>query len=162
MNDKPEIKPMGITPLKYICMTIGELPSSYLESMTYYEQLLWLTKFLQERMIPALDNNALAVEELQKLFIELQNYVNNYFDNLDVQDEINNKLDQMLEDGVLEQIIEQFINSTALWVYDTVQDMKEATNLIDGSYARTLGYYSVNDGGGGTYRITEKIGRAHV
>ena len=154
MNDKPEIKPKGITPLKHICMTIGELPSSYLETMTYYEMLIWFTKFLQERMIPALDNNALAVEELQHLFIELQNYVNDYFDNLDVQDEINNKLDQMLEDGVLEQIIEQYLISSAIWGFDSVSDMKNATNLIEGSYARTLGYYSANDGGESLYKIT--------
>lgn len=110
MNNKPEIKPKGIEPLKHICMTIGELPSSYLETMTYYEMLIWFTKFLKERMIPALDNNALAVEELQNLYIELRNYVNNYFDNLDVQEEINNKLDQMLEDGTLGDIITEYIS----------------------------------------------------
>ena len=158
MNDKPEIKPKGISPLKHICMTIGELPSSYLETMTYYEMLLWFTKFLQERMIPALDNNALAVEELQNLFIELQSYVNNYFDNLDVQDEINNKLDQMLEDGVLEQIIEQFIQSTAIWTFNTLNDLKSSTNLIDGSFAEICGYNEINDGGNTLFKITESQG----
>lgn len=156
MNDKPEIKPKGISPLKYICMTIGELPSSYLETMTYYEMLIWFTKFLQEKVIPTIDNNAQAVEELQDLFIELQSYVNNYFDNLDVQDEINNKLDQMLEDGILEQIIEQFIQSSALWCFDNVANMKVATNLIDGSYAYTLGFYELKDGGNATYKIRNK------
>ena len=32
--------------------------------------------------------------------------------------------------------------------------MKSATNLINGSYARTLGYYNKNDGGSATYKIT--------
>lgn len=153
MNDKPETKIGYVSPLKRICMTIGELPTSYLETMTYYEMLIWFTKFLQEKVIPTIDNNAQAVEELQHLFIELQSYVNNYFDNLDVQDEINNKLDQMLEDGVLEQIIEQYLNSSAIWGFDTVADMKEATNLIDGSYAKTLGYHTKNDGGSAIYKI---------
>lgn len=83
------------------------------------------------------------------------NYLNNWFNNLDVQDEINNKLDEMTEDGTLEQIIEQFINSSTLWCYDNVESMKEATNLIDGSYARTLGYYEKNDGGSSIYKILE-------
>lgn len=33
--------------------------------------------------------------------------------------------------------------------------MKQATNLIDGSYAKTLGYYDINDDGGAIYYISE-------
>ena len=94
--------------------------------------------------------------EIETAFNNLQNWIDNYFDNLDVQEEINNKLDEMLEDGVLEQIIEQFIQSTAIWCFDTVAGMKSATNLINGSFAKTLGYYSVNDGGMSTYKIRTK------
>ena len=94
--------------------------------------------------------------ELETAFNNLQTWINNYFDNLDVQEEIDNKLDEMLEQGVLEQIIEQFIQSTAIWCFDTVNDMKNATNLIDGSFAKTFGYYSINDGGGANYKIRTK------
>ena len=38
--------------------------------------------------------------------------------------------------------------------FDTVADMKAATNLIAGDYARTLGYYDKNDEGGAFYRIS--------
>lgn len=38
--------------------------------------------------------------------------------------------------------------------FDTVSDMKTATNLINGSYAKTLGFYSPDDGGGAVYQIT--------
>ena len=62
MNDKPEIKVGYVTPLKKICMTIGELPSSYLETMTYYEMLVWFTEFLRNKVIPTVDNNAEAVQ----------------------------------------------------------------------------------------------------
>ena len=48
-------------------------------------------------------------ENLTNAFIELQNYVNNYFENLDVQEEINNKLDEMVEDDTLAEIINQQI-----------------------------------------------------
>ena len=37
--------------------------------------------------------------------------------------------------------------------FDTVADMKAATNLVAGDYAKTLGYYTVNDGGGALYKI---------
>ena len=39
--------------------------------------------------------------------------------------------------------------------FDTVADMKAATNLVAGDYAKTAGFYSVNDGGGALYKITD-------
>ena len=44
-------------------------------------------------------------ENLTNLFNQLQSFVENYFDNLDVQEEINHKLDEMAEDGTLEELI---------------------------------------------------------
>ena len=98
-----------LSPFKRFIMTIGNLPTSYLESMTYGEMLMWFCNYLQETVIPTVNNNAEAVEELQGLFIELKNYVDEYFDNLDVQQEINNKLDAMVEDGTLTTLIGAYV-----------------------------------------------------
>ena len=70
------------------CYTIGMIPSSYKLSLTYEEQILAIGKYLEETVIPALNNNAEAVAELQTLFVQLKDYVDNYFDNLDVQTDI--------------------------------------------------------------------------
>ncbi|MBO7692643.1 MAG: hypothetical protein J6T10_08430 [Methanobrevibacter sp.] len=152
MNDNlnPVVK---IEPFRRLCMTIGELPTSYLETMTYYEMLVWFTKFLGETVIPTVNNNAEAVSELQAKYIELKTYIDNYFDNLDVQEEINNKLDDMVEAGTLQEIIADYLNSKAIFGFDNVANMKASTNLIDGSYAETLGYYAKNDGGKSLYKI---------
>lgn len=110
MANLNELKPVGkLNPFGKFCCTIGELPTSYMISLTYEEQLLWLCKYLEETVIPAVNTNAEAVAELQELYIELKNYVDNYFENLDVQEEINNKLDAMALDGTLEKIINQDI-----------------------------------------------------
>lgn len=45
------------------------------------------------------------------------------------------------------------LNKSKVEVFDTVAQMK-AANLKNGMVAETLGYYSVNDGGGATYKIT--------
>jgi hypothetical protein len=45
--------------------------------------------------------------------------------------------------------------------YDTLTLMKADTELSDGMYALTGGYYSVNDGGGALYRISETEPTAH-
>lgn len=150
------IQPTKLSPFKHFCVTIGEIPSSYLESMTYYELLNWFCDYLQNTVIPAVNTNAEAVEEIQTLFIELKNYVDNYFDNLNVQEEINNKLDDMVEQGTLQEIIADYLSSKAIFGFDTVADMKQSNNLIDGSYAETLGYYEKNDGGASLYKIRNK------
>ena len=143
------------------------------DALTDYELLCLVVKFLndvianqneQNDSITNMYNAFLALQTyvnntkdtLEDAFNNLDDYVRNYFDNLDVQDEINNKLEQMLQDGELDSIIEQFLQSNATWSYDTVADMKLATNLINGSVCKTLGFYSINDGGSSTYLIRTK------
>lgn len=156
MNEKLDIDVKTLRPFTKFIYTIGELPTSYLISMTYEEQLIWLCNYLTNTVIPTINNNAEAVKEVQDLVTQLQNYINNYFDNLDVQEEINNKLDKMVADGTLQEIITSYLNANALWCFDTITDMKSATNLIVGSYAKTLGYHELNDGGGALYKIIAK------
>ena len=107
-----DLRPINTIPnFKRFCMTIGELPASYLETMSYYEMLVWFTEYMKNTIIPTINNNGLAVEELQDKYIELKSYVDNYFTNLDVQQEINNKLDEMATNGTLDEIINQQIFS---------------------------------------------------
>ena len=155
MNEKIDIKPKFLSPFKRFCMTIGELPTSYVETMTYYEMILWFTKYLGDTVIPTINNNSEALKEVQSLFIELQNYVNTYFDDLNIQTEIDNKLDAMAESGQLVEIISLYLNSQAIISFDTLSDMKSAENLINGSFAKTYGTSSYNDGIGYFYKIRE-------
>ena len=107
MADIIELKPINKVQniINKFCYTIGMLPTSYKASMTYEEQLVAIGQYLEETVIPALNNNAEAVVELQNLYIELKNYVDDYFNNLDVQDEINNKLDEMTQNGTLLKLL---------------------------------------------------------
>lgn len=140
------IETISNAPFRHLISTIGELPTSFTESMSYYEMLAWLCDFIEKKVVPVVDVNAEALKELQ-------DYVVHYFDNLDVQEEINNKLDDMAESGELETIIAAYINANTLLSFDTVADMKLAENFVNGSYARTMGYYELNDGGSATYKI---------
>lgn len=107
-----------LNPFGRFCCTIGNLPTSYMLSLTYEEQLIWFCKYLEETVIPAVNNNAEALEELQNLFIELKTYVDNYFDDLDVQDEINHKIDEMARDGSLTNIIKAYVDP----IYESFED----------------------------------------
>lgn len=142
-----------LPPFKSMCCTIGNLPTSFMESMTYYEALEWLYKYLADTIIPTINNTGDAVIELQAAFTTLENYVNNYFENLDVQQEINNKLDDMAESGQLTDIIAQYLGLAGILTFNSVDDMKLAENLTNGSTCQTCGFYNVNDGGTALYKV---------
>lgn len=151
MNDKPERMP-NVPP--FVRFVASAVPMVFDNSLSYYEALCALWKYLQD-MADVVNNNATLEEEFIDKVNELETYVNTYFDNLDVQEEINNKLDDMAEAGTLQEIITSYIQNNVAWTFDTVADMKAATNLIAGSYAQTLGFHTINDGGGATYYITD-------
>lgn len=96
------------SPFRRFVTTIGVFPTAFTDAMTYYECLAYLVKYLEETVIPAVNENAEALEELQTLYVELKSYVDNYFANLDVQEEINNKLDAMAESGELQDILNDY------------------------------------------------------
>lgn len=104
MNEN--LRPVNnLQPFLNYCYTVGMLPTSYKVSMTYEEQVLEAIRYIKEEIIPTVNINALATKELQEKFLELVNFVETYFDDLNIQTEINNKLDEMAEDGTLEEII---------------------------------------------------------
>lgn len=149
MNDKPQKMP-PVPP--FVRFVASAVPMVFDNSLSYYEALCALWKYIQDTA-DVVNNNATLEEEFIDKVNELETYVNTYFDNLDVQAEINAKLDAMAEAGTLADIISQYLNSTAIFGYDNVASMKSAANLVDGSYAKTLGFHAKNDGGGATYKI---------
>lgn len=124
----------------------GGIPSTYLESLSYEEQLLWFCKFLKETVIPKLNDTDSRVKKLE-----------DWFKDLDVQEEINNKLDEMAESGELVEIISAYLETFSVLGFDTKATMKSAENLINGGFAKTLGDLSYNDGKGNFYKIRTKV-----
>lgn len=61
-----------------------------------------------------------AQDELVKSYKALYDFVNTYFDNINIQDAVNKKLDEMLADGTLENIIGFWLyGGYSLWVGDS-------------------------------------------
>ena len=124
------------------------------DALTTYQLISKVVEYLN-KVIKSQNTLVDNVNNLSSAFQQLHDYVEHYFENLDVQEEINNKLDQMAEDGTLQEIITAYIQANVAWTFDTVADMKLSENLIAGSYARTLGFYAVGDGGGSIYKISD-------
>lgn len=113
------------------------------DALTDYELFCKMMEYVKKF---AKDN-----EDFNKRLTDLENYINN----LDLQDEVNTKLDEMAQDGTLENLIGQYIQLMTTYTYNNVAEMKNATNLVNGSFARTSGFYSYNDGGGAYYKIRQ-------
>ena len=134
------------------------IPLAFDESMSYYETLCGLLDYMKNTMIPALNNNADAVIEVQNLMTQLQEFVENYFDNLDVQEEINNKLDSMVEDGSLATFLANYLPFVTPEMYGAIGDgetddtiaIQTAINTAHSNHAKV--YFMTK-----TYKITESL-----
>ena len=122
------------------------------DALTNYELLCKVVEYLN-KVIENENNQNDAINELAAAFNNLKSYVDEYFDNLDVQEEINNKLDEMAESGQLTDIIAQYLGLAGMITFNSVSEMKLAENLVNGSKCATLGYYTANDGGNAFYKI---------
>lgn len=135
------------TPCNFVDYCATLIPTVFDDSMSYYEALCHLVALVQS-------NSEITNQYIDKVE-ELEKYVKNYFDNLDVQAEIDHKLDEMIAAGTLQEIMATYLEANTAWVFDSVASMKSASNLIAGSYAQTTGFYGTNDGGKALYKIRE-------
>lgn len=125
------------------------------DALTDYELICKVIEYLN-KVIDSTNEMSEQVEILTDSYNTLKDYVDHYFENLDVQEEINNKLDQMAQDGTLQEIINAYINSNATLGFNTLSDMKTSQYLVDGSYCHILGRESLNDGGENFYKVRTK------
>lgn len=141
-----------LPPFKMQVLTNFPYIEADFDALTNYQLLCKIVEYLNA----VIHNENEVTEEVTGLYnayVSLQDYVNNYFDNLDVQDEVNNKLDEMAESGELTDIIAQYLGLAGMITYNTVAELKAAENIVNGSKCETLGYHEVNDGGGAIYKI---------
>ena len=75
------------------------------ESGTVLQQTARMYAKVNE-LVESVNHQNETIADYIEQFNELDDYVNDYFDNLDVQDEINQKLDQMAEDGSFQPLLD--------------------------------------------------------
>lgn len=99
---QPQIE---LTPFRFWCQKV--LPLVYDDSLSYYELLCKVVDYLNKTM-EDVSNMSTDMDNIYTAYNELQDYVNNYFSSLDVQEEIDKKLDEMASDGTLYEIIRKY------------------------------------------------------
>lgn len=99
----------NLTPFKWFIIENFPFMEDSIDGLTNYQLLVKLGNEINTNR-DAINSIGENEEQVVNAFNSLNNYVNNYFDNLDVQDEINNKLDQMALDGTITNLIEGYMN----------------------------------------------------
>ena len=145
----------NLTPFKWFVLENFPFIEADFDALTEWQLFCKLGKEINK----IIDSQNLVGEQAETLtnaFNNLKNYVDNYFENLDVQDEINNKLNEMAESGELSNIIITYLDNYSDFVFDTLEDMKKSDILSSGNKVKTLGYRQINDNGNGYYLITDE------
>lgn len=112
-----------LTPFKRCVLQNFPFIEQDFDSLTNYGLLCKIVEYLNN-VISSQNQVTDNITALNSAFIELKNYVDNYFKNLDVQEEINNKLDAMAEDGTLESILQKLIDQDDVINFHTVMATK--------------------------------------
>lgn len=110
----------------------SNIPAVYDNTMSYYDELTGLIAYIEQTVIPAVNTNQEALVQLQNLYLQLKEYVDHYFDNLDVQEEINNKIDSMVNNGTFQQILDGYVKPTLDALDAKIDDETEARETSDG------------------------------
>ena len=98
-----------LTPFKMQVLTNFPYIEADFDALTNYQLLCKIVEYLNG----VIHNENEITEQMNSLYnayVNLQNYVNTYFDNLDLQEEVNNKIDQMIEDGYFDTLVNQLIS----------------------------------------------------
>ena len=146
----------NLTPFKWFVLENFPFIEADFDALTEWQLFCKLGKEMN-KIINSENTLGTQMENVTNAFIDLQNYVNNYFDNLNVQEEVNNKLNEMAESGELAELVSQYLNAQAIIGFNTNNDLKNAENLANGSFARTYGKLTYNDGKGAFYKIRTRI-----
>lgn len=119
--------PDTLTPFRFFCQRV--LPAVYSDEISYYELLCKVADYLNKTMSNVNDLND-DMKALKEYIDQLYEWVDHYFDNLDVQYEINKKLDMMVADGTFAEIVKPFIAPFYQQYLDEVQGLiKEVAKL---------------------------------
>lgn len=79
------------------------------------------------------DQNETIADYVQQ-FIDLRNFVDDYFDNLDVQEEINHKIDEMAENGELGEYFAEYVTPPLNAIDEKVDSNNVAINTKVDNY----------------------------
>lgn len=108
MSDNINFDYKNLSPFKWFVLENFPFIEADFDALTEWQLFCKIGKEIN-KIIDSQNIVGEQAETLTNAFNNLKNYVDNYFNNLDVQEEINNKLNEMAQSGELDQIVGKYI-----------------------------------------------------
>lgn len=127
-------------PFKRMVATVGNLPTSFVDSMSYYEMLAWLCQYVTDTLIPQINLNSEEINGLQEEFIALKAEVEQAIQDIPQLradfEALVIRFDETVEElqaqyDAFEEEVEQEIDSK-------IAEVRSAIMLVVDSYYQTL------------------------
>lgn len=110
--------------LKFWCQTV--LPLTFDDSISYYEAICKLANCVNN-IVDDLQTISNEIEQINIRIDGLIEYVNNYFENLDLTSTVTNVINNMYQEGDFNEIIYQTIVNTSAPIF--VEDPSDMTDI---------------------------------
>ena len=132
-NGNPRVPIQEVAEVKFppIISNLGTIPTSYKDSMDFYESVSSLYKFLNDTVLPAINDDTEAVEELQELFEELEDYVDTFADEINSKQPMITNANKLPSDLVsTDNQTNKFVTESELAQINNIQYKEDKSNKV--------------------------------
>lgn len=127
-------------PFKFMTATVGNLPTSFVDSMSYYEMLAWLCQYVTNTLIPQINGNTEAINAIEDEFIALQKEVEEAIAEIPQLradfEALVERFNETIED--LQAQYEAFEDEVEQEINTKIAEVRQAIMLVVDSYFQTL------------------------
>lgn len=123
---KPELNTLTILkprPFRRLVSTIGNLPTVFVESLSLTEMLAYIQSYLENTVIPAVNDNAAAVAELQAFVVKTMNEIITEVNNFETQVKADNEVFQAKIEG-MQTAFEEVITNKQTTFENTITEQQ--------------------------------------
>ena len=129
MSEKINFDYKELHPFKWFILENFPFLEDSIDGLTNYQLLVKLGSEINKNR-DSINEIGLNAEALTDGYNSLVDYVDNYFNNLDVHDEINEKLDELVEDGTLTELIGAYCQPRIDYQNAQINEIKNKVDAV--------------------------------
>lgn len=137
-NSLPTIKTLDKSPFKNVCFGVGNLPTTFVDSLSYWEALAKIIDCIENQLIPAINVDTEEINKLKIDFADLREFVEESIKDIPKLREEFEELSQKVDDKLVElqEQYEAFVQSVDATITSRINEFRiSIMNLLNGEIA---------------------------